>query len=152
MFALLEHWQGQLFADEVVLTTEFFQFSLCDMKLSPFFHADAVDNEVGVDMLPIHMGADKHFPVLKESRQPDRCLMSSDGIHLCFFWEGLHQMIIQPTGFLVVKQLGAEEIIIGTFSLTVHTGDQRLTLPQGLLFLGCVAHHCCHTTAALSLG
>ena len=58
MFAFLEHWQVQLFADEVVLTTEFFQFSLCDMELSTFFHADAVDDEVGVDMLPIHMGAD----------------------------------------------------------------------------------------------
>ena len=45
-------------------------------------------------MFPIHMGADKHFPILKESRQPDRCLVSSDRIHLCSFWEGLHQMII----------------------------------------------------------
>ena len=61
-------------------------------------------------------------------------------------------MIIQPTGFLVVEQLGAEKIIIGTFGLTIHTGDQRLTLPQSLLFLGCVAHDCCHTAAALSLG
>lgn len=152
MFAFLEHWQVQLFADEVVLTTEFFQFSLCDMELSTFFHADAVDDEVGVDMLPIHMGADKHFPVLKESCQPDRCLVSSDRIHLCFFWEGLHQVIIQPTGFLMVEQLGAEEIIISTFGLTVHTGDQRLTFPQSLLLLGCIAHDCCHTAAALSLG
>ena len=103
-------------------------------------------------MLPIHMGADKHFPVLKESCQSDRCLVSSDRIYQCIFWERLHQMIIQPAGFLVVEQLGAEEIIISTFCLTVHTGDQRLTLPQSLLFLGCIAHDCCHTAAALSLG
>lgn len=66
--------------------------------------------------------------------------------------EGLHQMIEQGVSLLVVEQLGAQEVVVGTFRAAVDPAHQLAIPPPGFFRLPRVAHYPSHTRAVLALG
>ncbi len=122
------------------------------MQFAATFQRHRVDDEVGVDMIPVGVGADQHLTILKEFRQPSRGEVRLRRIDFLSLGEALHQMVEPPAVVFVVEQLGAEEIVVGAAGLTVDSADQLHITPTGFLILRCVPHHPGHAAAALPFG
>ena len=58
--------------DCVVAPHQLLQLFLCHVQLFAGVEIDGVDDAVGVDMLPVYMGADQHLAAVEVFRQPPR--------------------------------------------------------------------------------
>ena len=68
----LEDRETELGTDCVVALPEFGQLRLADVEIPAVLQADAVDDKVGVDVVPVSVGADQDFAALKILRQLQR--------------------------------------------------------------------------------
>ena len=146
----LKHWQLELHADLVVELHQIIDECFVRMQLAATLQRHRVDDEMGVDMIPVSVGTDQHLTILKEFRQPscgEVCLL---WINFLSLGEALHQMVEASAAIFMVEKLGAEKIVVGTLRLTVDAADQLHITPTGLLILGGVAHHPGHAAAALT--
>lgn len=58
----LEYRQTELHAHLIVALAQLSQFQFTDVQLLPILEADAVDEEVGVDVVTVNVGADQNLP------------------------------------------------------------------------------------------
>lgn len=148
----LKHWQLELHADLVVELHQIIEECFIRVQLAPGLQRYSVDDEMGVDMLTVGVGADQHLPILKEFRQPSRRKVCLRWVDFLSLGKALHQMVEPSAAIFVVEQLGAEEIVVGAAGLTVDSADQLHITPTGFLILGGVTHHSGHAASALSFG
>ena len=64
--------QAHLLTDRVVAPHQLLQLFLRHVQLFAGFKVDGVDDAVGVDVLPVYMGADQHLTAVEIFRQPPR--------------------------------------------------------------------------------
>ena len=122
------------------------------MQFATTLESDSIDDEMGVNMITVGVGTDQHLTILKELRQPSRGEVCLRWVDLFSLWEALHQMIEPSAVILMVQQLGAEKIVVGTLRLTVDAADQVHITPTGFLILGGIAHYPGHAASALPFG
>ena len=133
--------------DHIVAPHQLLQLFLCHVQLFACLKVDGVDDAVGVDMLPVNVGADQHLAALEVSRQPPRGFVGLPWVNHFTFWEALHHVIEHRAAVFAVEQLRVQEIIVDALRLTVDAADERRALPCGFLFLHDVEHHAAHGSA-----
>ena len=146
----MEHWQLQRLADGVVLLAELLQLFSCKMKLFSTVRMDIVDDQVGVDVLPVYMGADQNLSPVKAICQLPCREMGQHGVHRLPLGEGLDAVEELNAALLVVEKLGAAEAVVGAFRLAVDPGNERMTLPGSFELLLCVTHNRRHAAPVLA--
>ena len=145
----LKDRQAHLLTDHVIAPHQFLDLLLRHVQLFAGIEIDGVDDAVGVDVLPVYMGADQHLAAVKVFCQPPRGFVSLPGIERRAFWEALHHVIEHHAAVLVVEQLCVQEIVVDALRLAVDAADERRALPCGFLFLHDVEHHAAHGGAGL---
>ena len=80
--------------DLVVVPHQFLQLFLRHVQLFAGIEVDGVDDAVGVDVLPIHMGAGQHLAAVKVFRQPPRGFVGLPGIDRRALRKALHLSLI----------------------------------------------------------
>ena len=141
--------QAHFQTDCIVAPHQFLDLLLRHVQLFAGLEVDGVDDAVGVDVLPVYMGADQHLTAVEVFRQPPRGFMGLPGIGRRALWETLHHVIEHHAAVLVVEQLRVQEIVVDALGLTVDAADERRALPCGFLFLHDVEHHAAHGGAGL---
>ena len=136
-------------ADETFFP-QFLELLLCDMQFPSGIEIDRVDEEVGMDVLTVCVGADQNFVSLIVLGQLQRGRVSGDRVDCFAFREALYHVIEQYTVRLVVEPLGGHEIRVDRFRLTVDTCDQLLPLELGLFILHGIPHHGAHASGGLA--
>ena len=91
----VEHRERKLHADLIVALSQFLELLLCDMQFPSGIEVDRVDEEVGMDVLPVCMSADQNFIAFVVLSQLQRGGVSSDRIDRFVFWEALHHVVEQ---------------------------------------------------------
>ena len=86
-------WQAHLQTDRVVAPHQLLQLFLRHVQLFAGFKVDGVDDAVGVDVLPVYMGADQHLTAVKVFRQPPRGFVSLPGIDGFALRKTLHHVV-----------------------------------------------------------
>ena len=66
----LEHRERKLHADLIVALLQFLELLLCDVQFLPSIEVDGVDEEVGMDVFPVCVGADQDFIRTETTRPP----------------------------------------------------------------------------------
>ena len=145
----LEHRQSQFLTDHVIAPHQLLQLFLRHVQLFAGFKVDGVDDAVGVDVLPVYMGADQHLAAVEVFRQPPRGFVGLPWIDSRAFWKALHHVVEHHAAVLVVEQLRVQKIVVDAFGLTVDAADERRALPCGFLFLHDIEHHAAHGGAGL---
>ena len=139
-------------ADRIRELTELRQVRLFKVELPAGLEADGVDDEVGVDVLPVRVGGHDDLVVLPLPRQlqcdPVR-LLRGDGL---LRMEGLDEVVVHPSAVFSVLQLGADELGPAGRRLAVHAGHQMLPLAVCLFRLHHVPEHRAHAAPGLSPG
>lgn len=148
----LEDRETELGTDRVIALAKFGQLRFADMELPAVLQADAVDDEVGMDVFPVGVGADQDFAALEILRQLQRGGVGGGGIDRFSCRKGLDHVVEHPAAVLVVEELGSEEIIIDALRTAVDAADQLAVTPSGFLFLLDVPHGCAHAAPALTTG
>lgn len=120
------------------------------MQFPSGIEIDRVDEEVGMDVLTVCVGADQNFVSLIVLGQLQRGRVSGDRVDCFAFREALYHVIEQYTVRLVVEPLGGHEIRVDRFRLTVDTCDQLLPLELGLFILHGIPHHGAHASGGLA--
>lgn len=146
----LEHRERKLHADLIVALPQFLELLLCDVQLLSRIEVDGVDEEVGMDVFPVCVGADQNFIPLIVLSQLQRRRMSGDRVDHFAFGEALHHVIEQHAVGFVMQPLGGHEVRIDRFRLAVDACDQLLTVTLGFLVLHGVPHHGSHASGGLS--
>lgn len=129
---------------------QFLELLLCDMQFPSGIEIDRFDEEVGMDVLTVCVGADQNFVSLIVLGQLQRGRVSGDRVDCFAFREALYHVIEQYTVRLVVEPLGGHEIRVDRFRLTVDTCDQLLPLELGLFILHGIPHHGAHASGGLA--
>ena len=140
----LKDRQAHLLTDHVIAPHQLLQLFLCHVQLFAGFKVDGVDDAVGVDVLPVYMGADQHLAAVEVFCQPPRGFVGLPRIDSRAFWKALHHVIEHHAAVLVVEQLGVQEIIVDALWLAVDAADERRALPCGFHLLHDVEHHAAH--------
>ena len=135
--------------DHVIAPHQLLQLFLRHVQLLAGLKVDGVDDAVGVDVLPVYMGADQHLAAVEVFRQPPRGFVGLSGIDCRTLWKTLHHVIEHHTAVLVVEELRVQEVVIDALRLAVDAADERPALPCGFLFLHDVEHHAAHGGAGL---
>ena len=73
------------------------------VQLFAGFKVNGVDDAVGVDVLPVYMGADKHLTAVEVFRQPPRGFVGLPGIDCRAFRKALHHVVEHHAAVLVVE-------------------------------------------------
>ena len=68
----LKDRQAHLLTDHVIAPHQLLQLFLRHVQLFAGVEIDGVDDAVGVDVLPVYMGADQHLAAVEVFRQPPR--------------------------------------------------------------------------------
>ena len=145
----LKDRQAHLLTDHVIAPHQFLDLLLRHVQLFAGLEVDGVDDTVGMDMLPVYMGADQHLTAVKVLRQPPRSFVGLPGIDRRAFRKALHHVVEHHAAILVIEQLCIDEIIVDALRLAVDAADERRALPCGFLFLHDVEHHATHGGAGL---
>ena len=87
--------QAHLLTDHVIAPHQLLDLLLRHVQLFAGLEIDGVDDAVGVDVLPVYMGADQHLAAVEVFRQPPRGFVSLPGIDRRAFWEALHHVVEQ---------------------------------------------------------
>ena len=98
----LEYRQAELHAHLIVALAQLSQFRFADVQLFPILEADAVDEEVGVDVVTVNVGADQNLPPLEPLCQLQCGGVRGHGIYFFVRWEGLHHVIEHRATLFVV--------------------------------------------------
>ena len=146
----LEHRKVEHRAGHVVALTQFLQLRFRHVQLSTGLQIHTVDDEVRMDVLSFHMGADQNLIVLKPLCQFQCTVVSCDWINCFTLREALHHVIEHCAVRLMVEQLGAQEVVIDTFGTTVDAGDQSQFAIARFHFPLNILHHQSHAAATLS--
>ena len=146
----LEHRERKLHADLIVALPQFLELFLCDVQFLSCIEVNGVDEEVGMDVFPVCVGADQNFIPLIVLSQLQRRRMSGDRVDRLAFWEALHHVVEQHAVGFVMQPLGGHEVRIDRFRLAVDACDQLLTVTLGFLVLHGVPHHGSHASGGLS--
>ena len=111
--------------DLVVVPHQFLQLFLRHVQLFAGVEIDGVDDAVGVDVLPVYMGADQHLAAVEVFRQPPRGFVGLPGIDRRALRKALHHVVEHHAAVLVVEQLGIQKVVIDALGLTVDAADER---------------------------
>ena len=117
--------QAHLLTDHVIAPHQLLQLFLRYVQLFAGLKVDGVDDAVGVDVLPVNVGADQHLTAVKVFRQPPRGFVGLPGIDRRAFWKALHHVVEHHAAVLVVEQLRVQEIIVDALRLAVDAADER---------------------------
>lgn len=134
----LEHRKRKFHADLVVALPQFLELLFCDVQFLPCIEVDRVDEEVGMDVFPVCVGADQDFIALIVLSQLQCRRMSGDRVDRFAFREALHHVVEQHTVGFVMQALGGHEVRVDRFWLAVDACDQLL--PLELSFLFCIVY------------
>ena len=146
----LEHRERKLHTDLIVALPQFLELLLCDVQFLSGIEVNGVDEEVGMDVFPVCVGADQNFiPLIVLSQLQCRC-MSGDRVDRFAFREALHHVVEQYAIRFVMQPLGGHEVRIDRFRLAVDSCDQLLPLELSLLILHGVPHHSSHAPGGLA--
>ncbi len=146
----LEHRERKLHTDLIVALSQFLKLLLCHVQFLPRIKVDRVDEEMGMDVFPVCVGADQDFISLIVLSQLQCRRMSGDRINRFAFWETLHHVVEQHTVGFVMQPLGGHEVRVDRFRLAVDACDQLMTVTLGFIVLHGVPHHGSHTSGGLS--
>ena len=146
----LEHRERKLHTDLIVALPQFLELLLCDVQFLSRIEVNGVDEEVGMDVFPVCVGADQNFIPLIVLSQLQRRRMSGDRIDCFAFREALHHVVEQYAVDFVMQPLGGHEVRVNRFRLAVDSCDQLLPLELSLLTLHGVPHHGSHTAGGLA--
>ena len=146
----LKHRERKLHTDLIVALPQFLELFFCDVQFLSRIEVDGVDEEVGMDVFPVCVGADQDFIALIVLSQLQRRRMSGDRIDRFAFWEALHHVVEQHAVGFVMQPLGGHEVRVDRFRLAVDACDQLLTVTLGFLVLHGVPHHGSHASGALT--
>lgn len=146
----LEHRERKLRADLIVALPQFLELLLCDVQLLSCIKVNGVDEEVGMDVFPVCVGADQNFIPLIVLSQFQRRRMSGDRVDRLAFWEALHHMVEQHAVGFVMQPFGGHEVRVDRFQLAVDACDQPLPIELGFLVLHGVPHHSSHASSGLA--
>ena len=136
--------------DHVIAPHQLLQLFLRHVQLFACLKVDGVDDAVGVDMLPVNVGADQHLAAVKVFCQPPCGFVGLSGIDRRTLWKTLNHVIEHHAAVLVVEQLRVQEIVVDALRLAVDAADERLAFPCGFLFLHNVEHHAAHGGTGLA--
>ena len=146
----LEHKERKLHTYLIVALPQFLELLLCDVQFLSRIEVDGVDEEVGMDVFPVCVGADQDFiSLIVLSQLQCRC-MGGERVDFFAFWEALHHVVEQHAVGFVMQPLGGHEVRIDRFRLAVDACDQLLTVTLGFLVLHGVPHHSSHASGGLS--
>ena len=146
----LEHRKRKFHADLVVALPQFLELLLCDVQFLSRVEVDGVNEEVGMNVFPVCVGADQNFiPLIVLSQLQCRC-MGGDRVDHFAFGEALHHVVEQHAVGFVMQPLGGHEVRVDRFRLAVDACDQLLTVTLGFLVLHGVPHHGSHASGGLS--
>ena len=95
--------------DCVVAPHQLLQLFLRHVQLFAGLEVDGVDDAVGVDVLPVYMGADQHLAAVEVFRQPPCGFVSLPGIDRRAFWKALHHVVEHHAAVLVVEEFRVQE-------------------------------------------
>ena len=146
----LKHRERKLYADLIVALPQFLELLLCDVQLLSRIEVDGVDEEVGMDVFPVCMGADQDFIPLIVLSQLQCRRMGGDRIDRFAFREALHHVVEQYAVGFVMQTLGSHEVCVDRFRLAVDACDQPLPIELSFLVLHGVPHHGSHTSVGLA--
>ena len=130
--------------DCVVAPHQFLDLFLRHVQLFAGFKVDRVDDAVGVDVLPVYMGADQHLATVEVFRQPPRGFVGLPWIDFCTLRKTLHHVVEHHPAVLVIEQLRVQKIVVDALRLAVDAADERRTLPCGFHLLHDIEHHAAH--------
>ena len=146
----VEHRERKLHADLIVALPQFLKLLLCHVQFLSRVEVDGVDEEVGMNVFPVCVGADQNFIALIVLSQLQCRRMSGDRIDRFAFREALHHVVEQHAVGFVMQPLGGHEVRVDRFRLAVDACDQLLTVTLGFLVLHGVPHHGSHASGGLS--
>ena len=146
----IEHRERKLHTDLIVALSQFLKLLLCHVQFLSRVEVDGVDEEVGMNVFPVCVGADQDFIALIVLSQLQCRRMSGDRINRFAFWETLHHVVEQHTVGFVMQPLGGHEVRVDRFRLAVDACDQLLTVTLGFIVLHGVPHHGSHASGGLS--
>ena len=146
----LEHRKRKFHADLVVALSQFLELLLCDVQFLSRVEVDGVNEEVGMNVFPVCVGADQNFIPLIVLSQLQCRRMSGERVDRFAFWEALHHVVEQHAVGFVMQPLGGHEVRVDRFRLAVDACDQLLTVTLGFLVLHGVPHHGSHASGGLS--
>ena len=92
-----------LLTDRIVAPHQLLQLFLRHVQLFAGFKVDGVDDAVGVDVLPVYVGADQHLAAVEVFRQPPRGFVGLSGIDFCTLRKTLHHVVEHHPAVLVVE-------------------------------------------------
>ena len=146
----VEHRERKLHTDLIVALPQFLELLLCDVQFLSRIEVSGVDEEVGMDVFPVCVGADQNFIPLIVLSQLQRRRMSRDRIDRFALREALHHVVEEYAVCFVMQPLGGHEVRVNRFRLAVDSCDQLLPLELSLLTLHGVPHHGSHTAGGLA--
>ena len=130
-----EHRKRKLHADLIVALPQFLELLLCDVQFLSRIEVDRVDEEVGMDVFPVCVGADQNFIPLIVLSQLQRRRMSGDRVDRLAFWEALHHVVEQHAVGFVMQPLGGHEVRVDRFRLAVDACGQPLPFELSFLII-----------------
>ena len=116
--------QAHLLTDYVIAPHQLLQLLFRHVQLFARLKVDGVDDTVGVDVLPVYMGADQHLTALEVFRQSPRGFVGLPGIGRRALWETLHHVIEHHAAVLVVEELRVQENVVDALRLAVDAADK----------------------------
>lgn len=146
----LEHRKRKFHADLVVALPQFLELLLCDVQFLSRIEVDQVDEEVGMDVFSVCVGADQDFISLIVLSQLQRGRMGGDLVDRFAFREALHHVVEQYAIGFVVQPLGGHKVCVDRFRLAVDACDQPLPIELGFFVLHGVPHHGSHVPSGLA--
>lgn len=91
----LEHRERKLHTELIVALPQFLELLFCNVQFLSRIEVDGVDEEVGMDVFPVCVGADQNFiPLIVLSQLQCRC-MGGERVDFFAFWEALHHVVEQ---------------------------------------------------------
>ena len=123
--------QTHFLTNRIIAPHQLLQLLFRHVQLLAGLKVNGVDDAVGVDMLPVYMGADQHLAAVKVFRQPPRGFVGLPGIDRRTLRKALHHVVEHHAAVLVVKQFRVQEIVIDALRLAVDAADERPVLPCG---------------------
>lgn len=119
----LEHRKRKFHADLVVALSQFLELLLCDVQFLSRVEVDGVNEEVGMNVFPVCVGADQNFIPLIVLSQFQCRRMSGERVDRFAFWEALHHVVEQHAVGFVMQPLGGHEVRVDRFRLAVDSCD-----------------------------
>ena len=115
-------------------------------------HTDGINDEVGMDMLPVGVGGNHNLEAGELFRQLQGNLMGGLGCQLLLRVERLDQLIELPSLRFFVEPFGVQELPEGSLRHTVYSGDQLPTLVCSFILPAAIAEGSPQPTGSLGFG